>query len=59
MGRYLGQRVVDYAGKQANIDLAAAARASTEVELGCQMNATREARLPVDRTTSAVTAFSS
>ncbi len=60
VGRYLGQRVVDYARSQANIDRAAAARASAEVEHGCQMNAAREARLPADRTTmSAATPFAS
>ena len=51
VGRYLGQRVADYAGAQANIDRDAAVRASAEVEHGCQMNATRKARLPADRTT--------
>ena len=56
VGRYLGERVVDYAGSRTNIDRAAATRASVEIEQGCQMNATREARLPTDCTTSAVTA---
>ena len=46
VGRYLGQRVVEHAGRRHNIDLLAAARASAEVELGCRMNATREAHLP-------------
>ena len=46
VGRYLGQRVVEHAGHRATIDLAAAARASAEVERGCRMNATREALLP-------------
>ena len=59
VGRYLGQRVVDYAGRQANIDHAAAARASADVEHGCQMNATRDALLPAGCTSSAMTAFSS
>ena len=59
VGRYLGQRVVEHAGRRANIDVAAAARASAEVERGCQMNATREALLPSDCTNSATTAFSS
>lgn len=43
VGRYLGQCVVAYAGSRATIDLATAARASAEVERGCQMNATRHA----------------
>ena len=59
VGRYLGQRVVEHVGRRANIDLAAAALASAEVERGCQMNATREALLPADCTNSAMTAFSS
>ena len=58
VGRYLGQRVVEHAGRRANIDLASAALASAEVERGCRMNATREALLPVDCTNSAMTAFS-
>ncbi len=57
VGRYLGQRVVQHAGRRANIDLVVAARASAEVERGCQMNATREAHLP-NCTDSAATAFS-
>ena len=57
VGRYLGQRVVEHAGRRANIDLVVAARASAEVERGCQMNAAREANLP-NCTDSAVTAFS-
>lgn len=59
VGRYLGQRVVAHAGCRANIDRAAAARASAEVERGCQMKATREALLTTDCTDPAVTAFSS
>ena len=59
VGRYLGQRVVDYAGPHANIDRAAAARASADVEHGCQMNATRDAFLRAGCTSSAITAFSS
>ena len=59
VGRYLGQRVVEHAGGQASIDRTAAARASAEVEHGCQMNATREAHLPPACTNSAATAFSS
>ena len=59
VGRYLGQCVVKHAGHCVTIDRAAAARASAEVELGCQMNATREALLPAKRTDSALTAFSS
>ena len=46
VGRYLGQRLVEHAGRRAKIDRTAAARASAEVEHGCQMNATREALLP-------------
>ena len=59
VGRYLGQRVVEHAGCQTSIDRTVAARASAEVEDGCQMNATREAHLPRACTNSAVTAFSS
>ena len=59
VGRYLGQRVVEHAGRQASISQTAAARASAEVEHGCQMNATREAHLPRGCTNSAETAFSS
>ena len=59
VGRYLGQRVVEHSGRQTNIDRVAAARASAEVERGCQMNATREALLPRPCTTSATSAFSS
>ncbi len=59
VGRYLGQRVVEYAGPQAEIDVAAAAQASAEVERGCQMNATRGAALPADCTDSTLIAFSS
>ena len=59
VGRYLGQRVVEHAGHRTTIDLAVAARASVEVERGCQMNATREAFAQSDCTNSAMTAFSS
>ena len=59
VGRYLGQRAVEHAGGSASIDRAAAARASAEVEQGCQMNATREALVPADCTNSAMPAFSS
>lgn len=58
VGRYLGQRVVEYTGRRPNIDRGAAERASTDVEQGCQMNATRQALLPADCTNSALTAFS-
>lgn len=58
VGRYLGQRVVEHAGRHTTIDRAAAACASAEVELGCRMNATREALLPGDCTKLAPTAFS-
>ena len=57
VGRYLGQRVVVHTGSRAVIDRAAAARASGDVERGCQMNATREALLPDDCTNSTLTAF--
>lgn len=57
VGRYLGQRVVEYTGRQGNIGLTAAARASDEVEQGCQMNGTRDALLPADCTNSPRTAF--
>ena len=46
VGRYLGQRVVEHAGRRTTIDRAAAVLASAEVERGCQMNATREALSP-------------
>ena len=59
VGRYLGQRVVEHSAGRANIDVPAAARASIEVEHGCQMNARREARVPADCTNSPATAFSS
>lgn len=59
VGRYLGHRVVQHAGRGTRIDRAVAARASAEVEQGCQMNATREAFLPADCTNSAMPAFSS
>ena len=45
VGRYLGARARLYAGEQPVITLAAAARASVDVERGCQMNAEREAGL--------------
>ena len=57
VGRYLGQRVMEHAGRRTNIDVATAARASAEVERGCQMNATREAFLPDGCTDSAAPAF--
>ena len=57
VGRYLGQRVVEYTGRHATIDLTVAARASDAVEQGCQMNATRDALLPADCTNSCRTAF--
>lgn len=59
VGRYLGQRVIEYTGHLASIDRTAAARASAEVERGCQMNATREALLPANGTQSALKEFSS
>ena len=59
VGRYLGERAVEHAGRRASIDRTAAARASAEVEHGCQMNATRDAHLPSACTNSAVNAFSS
>lgn len=59
VGRYLGQRVAEYTGHRAEIDVAAAARASAKVERGCQMNATRDAALPASCTDSAVMAFPS
>ncbi len=43
VGRYLGQRVAEYTDGRSNIDRTVAARASADVEHGCQMNATREA----------------
>ena len=43
VGRYLGQRVAEYTAGRPSIDRTMAARASADVEHGCQMNATREA----------------
>lgn len=43
VGRYLGQRVGEYMGGRTSINRIVAARASADVERGCQMNATREA----------------
>ena len=57
VGRYLGQRVVEYADRRTTIDVAAAARASVVVEQGCQMNAAREVDLLGDGTNSAATTF--
>ena len=59
VGRYLGQRVVEHAGRRATIDRAAAVRASADVELGCRMNATREGFSAGDCTDSAMETFSS
>lgn len=59
VGRYLGQRVVEYTGDRTDIDVATAARASAEVEQGCQMNATRDPVVQADCTNSVVKAFSS
>ena len=59
VGRYLGQRVVEHAGRRATIDRAAAALASAEIEGACRMNATREALLPAECTNSLRIAFSS
>ncbi len=49
VGRHLGQRVVEHAGRAAVIDLTAASRASGEVERGCQLSATRESALSAPR----------
>lgn len=59
VGRYLGRRVVAHADRSTTIDLTAAARASAEVELGCQMTSTGEALLPADCTDSARSALPS
>jgi hypothetical protein len=45
VGRYLGQRVLHHAGDKPVIDRACAARASADVERGCQMNAERDGML--------------
>ena len=42
VGRYLGQRAVHHSGNGPVIGRQAAARASEEVEHGCQMSAARE-----------------
>ena len=57
VGRYLGQRVAELTGPRALIVLETAARASAEVERGCQMHATRDALSPATCTDSAMTAF--
>ena len=57
VGRHLGQRVVEHAGTASVIDMSAAARASSEVERGCQLRASREATRPPRRTTSAAGAM--
>ena len=43
VGRYLGLQAKAHAGDQPSIDIAAAQKASLEVEKGCQMSAEREA----------------
>ncbi|MEQ1757376.1 MAG: hypothetical protein ABL986_03590 [Vicinamibacterales bacterium] len=43
VGRYLGLQAKAHAGEQPVIDIAAAEKASAEIERGCQMNARREA----------------
>ncbi len=43
VGRYLGLQAKLHADGRATIDIASAAKASAEVEQGCQMNAQREA----------------
>ncbi|MCY4057303.1 MAG: hypothetical protein OXG44_04805 [Gammaproteobacteria bacterium] len=57
VGRYLGQRVVEHSGTARVIETSAAARASDEVERGCQLGASREATLPTPCTTSAAGAI--
>ena len=59
VGRYLGQRVVEYTGRRTNIDCAAARRASSEVEGGCQMSAAYDAFRPAGCTDSTITTFPS
>jgi len=46
VGRFLGQRAVHHAGRQPNIDLRCAERASREVDAGCRMSASRGSGLP-------------
>jgi hypothetical protein len=46
VGRFLGQRALFHAGDQTSIDLRSAALASTDVEIGCRMNAEREGLRP-------------
>jgi hypothetical protein len=43
VGRYLGLQAKAHAEGRSTIDLEAAAKASAEIEQGCQMNAQREA----------------
>lgn len=59
VGRHLGQRVAEYSRGCAIIDVSTAARASIEVEHGCQMNERREALVPAACTNSPATALSS
>jgi hypothetical protein len=42
VGRFLGQRALVHAGDGPTIDVRCAARASADVEAGCQMSAERE-----------------
>jgi hypothetical protein len=46
VGRYLGQRALYHAGESPTIGVECAARASADVERGCQMNAAREGLSP-------------
>lgn len=57
VGRYLGQRVLEHAGRSVSIDRLVAARASAEIEDGCQMDATREGLLPAGCTNPTARAF--
>jgi hypothetical protein len=47
VGRYLGECALHHAGDGRTIDARCAAKASAEVESACQMNAEREALLPL------------
>jgi hypothetical protein len=43
VGRFLGQRALHYAGDSPSIDINCARQASSEVDAGCRLGATRDA----------------
>ena len=52
VGRYLGQRALHHAGDSPTIDVECAARASADVEHGCQMKAASDGVSPAAATHS-------